>query len=327
MAETLWLCRAGGTDPYGNLALERYLLETVEPGACILYLWQNENTVVIGRNQNPWAECRTERLRQEGVRLARRLSGGGAVFHDLGNLNFTFLAHREDYDVERQTRVLLRACCALGVPAERSGRNDLLADGRKFSGNAFYAHEGRCYHHGTLLVDADLEKMGRYLQPSPAKLRSKGVSSVRSRVVNLRELAPDLTVESLSEHLLAAFSAVYGGPVRPFPVDRLDRERLRALREENGSWDWLWGRKMDFTLRCRERFPWGELTLELRVDQGRIAQAAVYTDAMDWAFAAPMEEALAGCPLVLGELAEALKGVPCDAPVRADALRLLAQQL
>ena len=326
MAETLWLCRAGGTDPYGNLALERYLLETVEPGACILYLWQNENTVVIGRNQNPWAECRTERLRQEGVRLARRLSGGGAVFHDLGNLNFTFLAHREDYDVERQTRVLLRACRALGVPAERSGRNDLLADGRKFSGNAFYAHEGRCYHHGTLLVDADLEKMGRYLQPSPAKLRSKGVSSVRSRVVNLRELAPDLTVESLSEHLLAAFSAVYGGPVRPFPADRLDRARLQVLREENAGWEWLWGRKIPFTWGARGRFPWGEAAVCLAVEAGTVREASVYTDAMDWSFAGPMGAALTGCPFALPALRKAVESVPCERAIREDVSALLAEK-
>ena len=327
MVQTLWLCRAEGADPYQNLALERHLLETVEPGACILYLWQNQNTVVIGRNQNPWAECRTERLRQEGVRLARRLSGGGAVFHDLGNLNFTFLVQKQDYDVDRQTQVLLRACRDLGLPAERSGRNDLLADGRKFSGNAFYAHEGRCYHHGTLLVDADLEKMGRYLQPSPAKLRSKGVSSVRSRVVNLRELAPDLTVESLSEHLLAAFSAVYGGPVRPFPADRLDRARLQVLREENAGWEWLWGRKMTFTLQPRGRFPWGEVTICLAVEQGVVTEAAVYTDAMDWSFAEPMGAALTGCPLTAEALRQALEGISCGAEIRRDVGALLERAL
>ena len=235
MLQNLWICRGEGTDPYENLALERHLLERVEAGACVLYLWQNENTVVIGRNQNPWAECRTALLAEEGGHLARRLSGGGAVFHDLGNLNFTFLVQKPDYDVDRQTQVLLRACRSLGVPAERSGRNDLLAQGRKFSGHAFYAHEGRCYHHGTLLVAADLERMGRYLRPSAAKLRSKGVPSVRARVANLREFLPGLGVEDMAEQLEQAFSAVYGLEARPLPLEALDRARLEELAAVLGN--------------------------------------------------------------------------------------------
>ncbi len=135
--------------------------------------------------------------------------GGGAVFHDLGNLNFTFLMREADYDLPRQLTVLERACRSLGIPAERSGRNDLLADGRKFSGNAFYKHNGRAYHHGTLMLDVDLEMVQRYLSPSKAKLAAKGVDSVRSRVVNLKEFVPDLSVERLSAALIASLSEVY----------------------------------------------------------------------------------------------------------------------
>ena len=186
MIRRLFTCSGSGTDPYRNLALERYLTETVPEDACVLYLWQNQNTVVIGRNQNAWKECRTGLLEQEGGVLARRLSGGGAVFHDLGNLNFTFSVTEENYDLRRQQQLILTACRLLGLRAELSGRNDLLAEGRKFSGNSFYAHNGRAFHNGTLLVDADMTKMGRYLSPSTAKIASKGVDSVRSRVVNLR---------------------------------------------------------------------------------------------------------------------------------------------
>ena len=200
---------AAGFDPYENLAAEQTLLERVGEGEMILYLWQNARTVVIGRNQNPWKECRTALLAEEGGHLARRLSGGGAVFHDLGNLNFTFLMREEDYDLSRQLSVIERACRSLGIPVERSGRNDLLADGRKFSGNAFYHHQGRAYHHGTLMVDVDLEMVQRYLSPSKAKLAAKGVDSVRSRVVNLKEFVPDLSIERLSEALISAFAAVY----------------------------------------------------------------------------------------------------------------------
>ena len=209
MIQRLLVCRSRGFDPYENLALEEALLHRVGEGELILYLWQNERTVVIGRNQNPWKECRTALLSEEGGHLARRLSGGGAVFHDLGNLNFTFLMNEADYDLPRQLTVLERACRSLGVPAQRSGRNDLLAEGRKFSGNAFYQHAGKAYHHGTLMVDVDLERVQRYLSPSKAKLAAKGVDSVRSRVVNLREFVPTLSVRQLENALIAALAEVY----------------------------------------------------------------------------------------------------------------------
>ena len=209
MIKRLLVCRSRGFDPYENLALEEALLHRVGEGELILYLWQNERSVVISRNQNPWKECRTALLAEEGGHLARRLSGGGAVFHDLGNLNFTFLMNEADYDLPRQLTVLERACRSLGIPAQRSGRNDLLAEGRKFSGNAFYKHAGKAYHHGTLMVDVDLERVQRYLSPSKAKLAAKGVDSVRSRVVNLREFVPELSMEQLSDALIAALAEVY----------------------------------------------------------------------------------------------------------------------
>ena len=243
MIERLLVCRGRGYDPYENLALEEALLHRVGEGELILYLWQNERTVVIGRNQNPWKECRTALLAEEGGRLARRLSGGGAVFHDLGNLNFTFLMSAEDWDLPRQLTVIERACRSLGIPAERSGRNDLLADGRKFSGNAFYQHNGKAYHHGTLMVDVDMEMVQRYLSPSKAKLAAKGVDSVRSRVVNLREFVPDLTVEQLADALIAAIAEVY--PVAP-AISRPDEASVTShqspgdqgsgIRDQGSGW-------------------------------------------------------------------------------------------
>jgi len=276
----------------------------VEPGQCILYLWQNENTVVIGRNQNAWKECRTSVLEQEGGHLARRLSGGGAVFHDRGNLNFTFLVREEDYDLDRQLSVIQSACKALGLEAERSGRNDVLVDGRKFSGNAFYHSHGKAYHHGTVLVDTDGEKMARYLSPSKAKLQAKGVESVRARVVNLIELVPDLTCARMAEELAVAFEQVYGMTAQHIDPARLDWERIEQLQNRNASADWLYGPRLPLTFECEERFSWGGLQLQMQVESGVVVQAKVYSDAMDWDLAPALERALTGSRFLLKEIQE-----------------------
>ena len=294
MIDRIAIVESDGADPYRNLAIEQHLLETVESGCCFLYLWQNESTVVIGRNQNAWAECRTSLLKAEGGRLARRLSGGGAVFHDLGNLNFTFLMRSEDYDLARQMRVIQTACQSVGIETEVSGRNDLTANGRKFSGNAFYHHEGKSYHHGTLLIDVDTARMTRYLSPSKAKLSSKGVESVRARVVNLRELNPDLTVDAMKTAMRAAFGTVYGLPCAPTPA--LDETRIAELTAHYASEEWRFGQKLPFTFRCESRFPWGGVELQLFVDRGVVRDAAVYSDDMDAETAPKLTAALRGCP-------------------------------
>ncbi|MBQ1410379.1 MAG: lipoate--protein ligase [Oscillospiraceae bacterium] len=315
MIERLLVCRSRGYNPYENLALEEALLNLVGTGELILYLWQNERTVVIGKNQNPWKECRTALLNEEGGHLARRLSGGGAVFHDLGNLNFTFLMSAEDYDLSRQLTVIEKACQSLGIPAQRSGRNDLLAEGRKFSGNAFYSHGGKSYHHGTLMVDVDMEMVQRYLSPSKAKLAAKGVDSVRSRVVNLREFVPNLTIERLSDALIAALSETYSEnavgahSVRPLDAEELD---LRDLTAKYASDEWLYGPKLPFTASVEERFPWGGVEIQLEVNEGVIRAAKVYTDAMDDTLAPRMETALTDCAYRGDALQSALAFLPTE---------------
>ena len=311
-------------DPHYNLAVEQYLLESVEEGQCILYLWQNQNTVVIGRNQNPWKECRTALLDEEGGKLARRLSGGGAVFHDLGNLNFTFLMPQGDYDLERQLDVIQLAVQSLDIPAERSGRNDILSGGRKFSGNAFYKHNGKAYHHGTLMLDVDKDKLGRYLNPSRAKLQSKGVDSVRSRVVNLKELNPDITVELLKKGLTAAFVQVYGCPLSVMKEDQLDGDRIDKITERNRSWEWNFGQKLPFTFEIEERFRWGGIQVQLLVEEGIIQKAKFYSDAMDDALVPRWEKAVTGCRFDQLSLTAALSR---QIPEEQDLLNLLIQNL
>ncbi len=312
---------SGSTDPWHNLALEE-LLFTYDSEGTVLYLWQNRNTVVIGRNQNAWKECRAELLEREGGRLARRTSGGGAVFHDMGNLNFTFITPRRSYNLERQLGVILEAVRSRGVNAKFTGRNDLVtAGGGKFSGNAFCFSRDRGLHHGTILVDVDMDKLSRYLVPSADKLKSKGVDSVRSRVANLKELNPDITIDSMAAAVEAAFKAEYGECVR-MDENSLDRRRLFELEERHASWEWRMGKTPEFDVELNTRFSWGGVELCLRIKDGTILDAAAYSDAMDGAFIRSLPEILVGRCLNAREM-EALS--VSKNPMLADIGRWLAE--
>lgn len=283
-------------DPYHNLALEEQLLLNVQPGQCILYLWQNAHTVVIGRNQNAWAECRAQELESSGGNLVRRLSGGGAVYHDLGNLNFTFLVRRADYDVDRQLSVICQAVRAFGLDARKTGRNDITVDGRKFSGNAFYRTGDCCYHHGTLLIHADTEKMSRYLQVSREKLQSKGVASVRSRVVNLQDLNENITVETLCAQLIAAFGVVYGGTPKLLPQDYINQSLLKERTDFFGSWLWRYGTRAELRSSVSKRFPWGSAELRYSVKNGVLSEVELWSDGLEADLLASLPEQLRSCP-------------------------------
>ena len=326
MIQHLHIYTGTGYDPYENLAIEKYLLDNVQPNTCILYLWQNQNTVVIGRNQNAWVECRTTLLESEGGRLARRLSGGGAVFHDVGNLNFTFLVPTEDYDVDKQLSVIQQACLLRGIAAEKSGRNDVLVDGRKFSGNAFYHKGGHSYHHGTLMVAVDKDKLSRYLSPSKAKLEAKGVASVRSRVVNLSELSPGLTCEDMRKLMVQAFQKVYGLTATVITLDESAKETIASTAALYRSWDYLYGSPLSFTFSCEDRFSWGSIQLQLEAKSGIITDARIYSDAMDWELAPHLEEALTGRAFRLEDMVAAVESVITNSVVRRDLVALLNQQ-
>ena len=316
---------APGFDPWQNQGLEKYWLETVGPEEIILYLWQNSNTVVIGKNQNAWRECKVAELERDGGKLARRISGGGAVYHDLGNLNFTFLCHARHYSVARNQQVLLAALLRLGVEARITGRNDLTVEERKVSGNAFY--EGRtCFHHGTLLIGVDKEKMARYLQPSAKKLAGKGVDSVRSRVANLAEFLPGLTPERLGETLVEALGAAYGETPRALPLPDPETGRWAALTGEFADPDWRLGRAIPCDLVLEERFPWGEVELRLAADRGRVAQAQLFTDALHDDLAALVGPALTGQPFSGRTLGRALRALEGPQAELADIASLLEQE-
>lgn len=291
-------------DPYINLATEKYLLDCVADDTVLLYLWQNQNTVVIGKNQNALAECKCALLEEDGGHLARRLSGGGSVFHDLGNLNFTFLCKTENYDLAKQMQVIREACLLAGISAEVSGRNDILANGRKFSGNAFYNSKGKSYHHGTILINADKEKLTKYLTPPKAKLQSKGVKSVKSRVINLSEINPSLTVETMRENMISAFKKVYALPVSEFGIS--DTEEITNLAKIYSSWEYLYAPSLPFTFSCEGTFSWGSITIQLDIKSGIIQSAQVFTDAMDHTLSDKLKDAFSGCIFRMQEMENAV---------------------
>lgn len=280
-------------DPWLNLAVEEYLLSSYAAEGVVLYLWQNAHTVVIGRNQNAWQECHVDKLAREGGKLARRLSGGGAVYHDLGNLNFTFLMPKRRYDLHCQLAVVVDAVKSLGIAAQFSGRNDILADGKKFSGNAFYHGKDTSYHHGTILLDVDMKKLSMYLNVSKSKIESKGIKSVVSRVVNLKELRSDLTIETMKKAMYMGFIEEYGQIDTILDFQEItSREGVKELYGKYSSGEWLFGNSPEFDFRIDNRFNWGGVEIGLNVKKGIVRDAIVYSDSMDLDFIHNLQESL-----------------------------------
>lgn len=299
-------------DPWHNLALEEYLFREVKQNQVILYLWQNQNTVVIGRNQNAWKECRCSELEQAGGRLARRLSGGGAVFHDLGNLNFTFIMYKAEYDLEKQLRVILEAVKKFNIKAEFTGRNDLTVDGRKFSGNAFYFERDKAYHHGTILIDVDIHKLSTYLQVSKDKIVSKGVDSVQARVGNLSLFSSDISVEKMKHSLMTSFQELYGEiDVSPVMVNETTFD-LQELYQKYSSWDWRYGKTPSFDILLTTRFAWGGIELGLSLKNGFIRDAKIYSDAMNSHLIEQIALALIDQPLQKDHMVKAIRELDYD---------------
>lgn len=280
------------TNPYYNLALEEELLRTVENDENILYLWQNDKTVVIGRNQNPYLECNIDYMNENNIFLARRISGGGAVFHDLANLNFTFITKEETLDLEKQMKVLKLAVEGFGLNVEFSGRNDLLVNGRKFSGHAFYNEDGNCFHHGTLMVNVNVSILGEVLSPSKLKLQSKGIKSVKSRVVNLNELNNDITIESLKISLEKAFEKVYGKILEKgiynanFKIPKFYEKYKKSL--------WNFGESPKYNVILEEKLSIGNIQVNLNIENGIVKEGNIHSDTLKKINFKDVEEKLIG---------------------------------
>ncbi|MDR1726909.1 MAG: lipoate--protein ligase [Acidobacteriota bacterium] len=281
-------------DPWRNLAWETCLFERVAAEAragvrlFVAAVWQNDDTIVIGRNQDPRAECDMSVVKARGVKVARRFTGGGAVYHDMGNLNFTFCLPRADYDVSWTSGVVLGAVRALGVRAELSGRNDILADGRKFSGNAFRTEKYAGLHHGTILIRSDARNIRDCLTPDKLKFKRAETASVESRVVTLSELVPELTVarvkRAVKERFLQEVGALAPGVAvlecgRGDGASLVDAARFEEVSRLYASEEWIWG-AAPAASELVGYFPWGKLALSFFPRDGKVYDCGIATDSL-----------------------------------------------
>ncbi len=281
-------------DPWFNLAVEECIFRQMPADQRVLFLWRNNDTVVIGRAQNPWKECNTRKMESDHIKLARRSSGGGAVFHDKGNTNFTFMAGKPEYDKTVSTNIILDGLSRLGISVSASGRNDLVVnsgDGeRKISGSAYRETKDRGFHHGTILINADLSRLADYLNPDPKKLQAKGITSVRSRVTNLAEIIPGIDHEQVCDVIKAAFFDYYGEKAETELISPDSLPDLPGFAEtfaRQSSWDWNFGNAPAFSHLLDTRFTWGGIELHFDVERGMISRAQIFTDSLD---PAPLEQ-------------------------------------
>lgn len=285
------------TNPYFNLATEEYLLHHAEED--IFMLWQDEPCIVVGKNQNTLSEINYDYVKANQIPVVRRLSGGGAVFHDLGNINFTFIQSGASHlfaDFKTFTLPIIDVLKQMGVSAEFSGRNDLLIDGKKFSGNAQYRHKDRVLHHGTLLFSSEIKDLSQALRPKEAKFEGKGVKSVVSRVTNISEHLPEpmsleAFIERIENHILALDPAQ--NHREPLSLEELTAiERLTA--EKYSSYDWNFGHSPSYNFTQEKKLPGGLITVHLEVSESVIKAAKIYGDFFGVEDVTTVEEALVG---------------------------------
>ena len=297
-------------DPYFNLALEEYVFERMDKSKSYFMLWQNDNTIVVGKYQNTAEEIDQAYVDAHRIRVARRLSGGGAVYHDKGNLNFTFIVDRADapgLNFKIFVEPVIQALARFGVHAAFTGRNDLTIDGMKFSGNAQYARRGRLLHHGCIMLDSNLTSVADALRVKEAKFASKAVKSVRSRVTTINAHAPaPISMEDFKGALKEC--AMASGELEPCTLTEEDLAAIRKLRDEKyATWAWNYGCSPAYDMRREMKFPAGLVTAHLSAEGGKIKAVRFYGDFFGGELG-ELEGAMAGLPLD-GHLTEALEAL------------------
>ena len=308
--DTVLYLETGSVDPAYNLAFEEYILQNYRQGD-ILILWQNANAVIVGRNQNADAEINRAFVEENGIKVVRRNTGGGAVFHDLGNLNYSFITDASGLEKDTLRRFLdpvVAALRSMGLDAESSGRNDILVSGKKVSGTAQQLSKGRILHHGTLLFDADTGLLAGALNPDPTKYQSKGIASVRSRVGNIRQQLPaDM---DLPQFWNAIKKALTSEGIEEIHLQSNEIAAIHALKAEKyDTWQWNFGKSPKFQLQNRRRFPGGLLDIHLSVQTGLISEIKIYGDFLALLPVADLEEVIEGCAYEESALLTSLAGI------------------
>jgi len=303
----------GSRDPAYNLAFEETVLTCRREGEYLL-LWQNDNTIVIGQNQNAEAEINRAFVEANDIKVVRRMTGGGAVYHDLGNLNYSFITDAGDAEsltMDRFTRPVVDALRALGLNAEASGRNDILVNGRKVSGTAQRLVKGRILHHGTLLFDSNPALVAGALRVDPAKFQSKSAKSVRSRIGNIRSfLQEDMDLPAFWAYLKGAFAK---GGLREETLSLEEMAVLEELkRSKYDTWEWTFGRSPQYDMVNKRRFAGGSLEVGVHVEQGVITRIGFYGDFLSLSPMEPLALALEGCPFRREDAAAVLDRFPLE---------------
>ncbi|KXZ20838.1 lipoate--protein ligase [Bacillus nakamurai] len=302
-------------DPRINLAIEEYCVKYLDPEQTYLLFYVNQPSIIIGKNQNTIEEINTKYVEDNGIIVVRRLSGGGAVYHDLGNLNFSFITKDDGdsfHNFKKFTEPVIQALRQLGVEAELSGRNDIMANGRKISGNAQFSTKGRIFSHGTLMLDSAIDHVVSALKVKKDKIESKGIKSIRSRVANISEFLDDkMTANEFKNHLLRhIFNTNDLDEVPEYKLTEEDWKVIRKISEERyQSWDWNYGRSPAFNLQHSKRYPVGSIDLRLEVKKGMIRDCKIFGDFFGAKDVSELEHALTGKQYDRAAIREALAGV------------------
>ncbi|KLV32198.1 lipoate--protein ligase [Priestia megaterium] len=300
-------------DPRINLAIEEYALKHLDINETYLLFYINEPSIIIGKNQNTIEEINTKYVEDQQIHVVRRLSGGGAVYHDKGNLNFSFITKDDGnsfHNFKKFTEPVVEALKKLGVNAELSGRNDLMAEGRKISGNAQFSTKGRMFSHGTLLFDSEIENVVSALKVKKDKIESKGIKSIRNRVANISEfLEQKVTVEEFREMLLRY---IFDGEenITEYKLTEKDWETIHQISKERyQSWDWNYGKSPKFNLQHSHRFPVGQIDVRLEVNKGKIDACTIYGDFFGVGDVQEVQEKLTGVRYEKASIEQALEDI------------------
>jgi lipoate---protein ligase len=309
----LFIDNKGITDPRINLAIEEYALKNLDINETYLLFYINEPSIIIGKNQNTVEEINTDYVESNGIHVVRRLSGGGAVYHDLGNLNFSFITKDDGesfHNFRKFTEPVITALQKLGVNAELSGRNDILAEGRKISGNAQFSTKGRMFSHGTLLFDSEIDHVVSALRVKQDKIESKGIKSIRSRVANISEFLSDsMDIQQFRSHLLRNIFFEYND-IPEYVLTEEDWSKIHELSKERyQNWDWNYGKSPKFNSQHSHRFPVGSIDVRLEVNKGAIESCKIFGDFFGVGDVSEIENLLIGQKYEKATIEQALQEV------------------